>query len=148
LNFFISPGRIARERSDGTSACPIIAVLKGEIVLDMFRQARAAGPLLIHEHIQELGVRMFQARGSCLGSERCFGRKVVVEAAVGEAGGLHQIGHADAVEATLAKKAASCLDDALAIICGMLFGQFHCAISRKNNSLLDIIMILIIVFYI
>jgi hypothetical protein len=67
---------------------------------------------------------------------------------VGEAGGLHQIGHADAVEATLAKKAASCLDDALAIICGMLFGQFHCAISRKNNSLLDIIMISIIVLYI
>src|SRR6266481_6374978 len=91
---------------------------------------------------------MFQARGSCLGSERCLGRKVVVEAAVGEAGGLHQIGHADAVEAMLAKQAASCLDDALAIICGLLFGQFHCAISRKMNSLLDIIIAFIIILYI
>src|SRR4029077_6148273 len=91
---------------------------------------------------------MFQARGSCLGSERCFGKKVVVEAAVGEAGGLHQIGQAGAGEAMLAKQAASSLDDSLAIICGLLFGQFHCAISRKMNSLLDIIIIFIIMLYI
>src|SRR5262245_28698006 len=91
---------------------------------------------------------MFQPRGSCLGSERCFGRKVVVEAAVSEACGLHQIGHADAVEAMLAKQSTSCLDDALAILCGLLFGQFHCASSRKMNSLLDIIMLSVITLYI
>ena len=56
MNFFISPCRIARERRDGTSASPIIAVRMGEIVLDMFRQTRAAEALLIHEHVQELGV--------------------------------------------------------------------------------------------
>src|SRR6266404_6649953 len=70
---------------------------------------------------------MFQAGRSCLGSERCFGREVVVEAAMGEACGLHQIGHADAVEATLTEQAASRLDDALAIICGLILSQFHCA---------------------
>src|SRR5262245_41313015 len=91
---------------------------------------------------------MFQPRGSCLGSERCFGGKVVVEAAVSEACGLHQIGHADAVEAMLAKQSASCLDDALAILCGLLFGQFHCASSRKMNSLLYIIMLSVITLYI
>src|SRR5580693_3477560 len=89
---------------------------------------------------------MFQARRSCLGSERCFGRKVVVEAAVGETCGLHQIGQADAVEAMLAKQSTSCLDDSLAIICGLPFGQFHRPISRKFNPLLDIIMMYIIGF--
>ena len=49
--------------------------LRGEMVLDIFRPARAARPLLIHEHVRELGVRMFLVRGSCLGSERCYGRK-------------------------------------------------------------------------
>ena len=54
---------------------------------------------------------------------------------MGEACGLHQIGHADAVEAMLAKQAASCRDDVLAILCGLLFGQFDCTIPRKINSL-------------
>jgi hypothetical protein len=81
-----------------------------------------------------------------LGSERRFGRKVVVEAAVGEAPTAF-IKSATASEAMLTTQAVGCLDDALAIICGPLFGRFHCAISRKLNSSLDIIMIIVIVLY-
>ena len=44
-----------------------------------------------------------------------------------------------------AQQAASCLDDALALICSLLFGQFHCASPERMNSLLDIIMIYIII---
>src|SRR6516164_2037692 len=64
---------------------------------------------------------------------------------MGEACGLHQIGHADAIEPMLAKEAEGCFDDALAIMCGLLFGQLHCCSSRKTKRLLDIIMILVIV---
>src|SRR5215831_9577175 len=90
---------------------------------------------------------MFQACRSDLGRQRRFGRKVVVEPAVGKAGGLHQIGHANSVEAVLVKQTAGCFDDALAIICGLLFGQFHRAISSQTNSQPDIIMMYILVVY-
>jgi hypothetical protein len=46
---------------------------------------------------------------------------MVIKATMREASGFHQIGHAHAIEARLAKEATSRIDDTLAILCCLLF---------------------------
>ena len=67
---------------------------------------------------------------SRLGSKRFLGGKVVVEAAVGETRGLHQVRQTDAFESMLTEKATGCFDDAMPVSGDLRFGQFHLSIFR------------------
>jgi hypothetical protein len=60
-----------------------------------------------------------------LGYEVFLRFKVSVEAAVGEAGSLHEVGDADAVDATLAKEASGDVEDALVVLGFLLAADSH-----------------------
>ena len=53
--------------------------------------------------------------------ELVLGGEVAVEAAVGEAGGAHQLADVDAVDAALAEELGGALDDLLPVLGGVLF---------------------------
>ena len=50
---------------------------------------------------------------------------MAVEAAVGQAGVLHQFGHADAVEAPFAKQTGGLVDDLLTVGGGLFLADSH-----------------------
>jgi hypothetical protein len=60
-----------------------------------------------------------------LGYEIFLGFKVTVEAAVGEACGLHEIGDADAVDAALAKKTSGYVEDSFVVLGFLLAADSH-----------------------
>jgi hypothetical protein len=69
-----------------------------------------------------------------LGDEVFFGFEVAVEAAVGEAGCLHEVGYADAVDATLAKEPGGYVEDSLVVFGFLDTAYFHKFPFKKRTS--------------
>ena len=63
--------------------------------------------------------------GACLGYEVFFRFEVAVEAAVGEAGRLHEIGDTDAVDASFAKEPGGYVEDSLVVFGFLDTAYFH-----------------------
>jgi hypothetical protein len=63
-----------------------------------------------------------------------LGFEVAVKAAMGEAGGLHQVRDADAVEAPLAKQSAGGVDDAVPVLGGLFPAHSHRSLPGPKKS--------------
>ena len=71
---------------------------------------------------------------ACLGDEVFLGFEVAVEAAVGEACGLHEFGDADAVDAALAKEPGCDVEDSL-VVFGFLDAAYFHDVSLMERGL-------------
>src|SRR6267142_4027978 len=83
--------------------------------------------------LRELGVRARDRRRAGLGRDRLLRGEVVVEPAVGEAGGLHQIRDGHRGESLLAKKPGSRFEDLPPVLGRLLLGELHVAASESKN---------------
>ena len=71
----------------------------------VIRAAKELGIVLDPRHALHHRDCFFENPRTGLGGERVLGFEVIVEAAMGEAGGMHQVGDADRLEALLAEQA-------------------------------------------
>src|SRR5258708_36117577 len=60
-----------------------------------------------------------------LGSGRFFGRKMVIEASLGEPGLLHQLREADGVDTLFPEKPLRCCEDEFSVLTRRLLGNAH-----------------------
>src|SRR5260370_41938630 len=60
-----------------------------------------------------------------LGNERFFGRKMVIEASLGEPGLLHQFREADGVDTLFPEKPLRCCEDEFSVLNRLLLGNAH-----------------------
>ena len=110
------------EGGHGTSAACAVAMFWREIGSGESFEGIAGG--LIND-VDPVLAHASYGTAAGLGYEVFLGFKVTVEAAVGEACGLHEIGDADAVDAALAKQTSGDVQDSLVIFCFLLTADSH-----------------------
>src|SRR5262249_9912213 len=107
------PAGVAGEPGAGAAGRQIVAVLAREVAVDEAPPGARPRPPARPRPVAPVGGG--DAGGASLGGEGLLGCEVVVEAAVGEAGLLHELGEPDAPEPPLSEQSPSGLNDLAAM---------------------------------
>src|SRR5262249_22457102 len=118
---------------EGAAGRQVVAMLAREVAVDEPRPG--APPRSRTQLLAVAPVGAGDSGGAGLGGERLLGGEVVVEAAVGEAGLLHELGEPDAVDPPLAEQPPGGLHDGAAMSGRRIPADAH-AISSSDSLMM------------